>query len=1287
MQSDISETAAKLLSVDSSVRTLGEEVKDQADNRQRLTNWIRDNIGPNLEHIDARAAKKSDDDAARIMQQVKALLEAESHNNAIELRRARLEDKTSLTTELQALESRFRSLYEASIAEHSAHVETLFDSFKAEELKILEEKTADMAQKLQHLRGELVDIVERSVKTATKNFGDELAEERAQRMMEGNAEKQLITERLERVAHDTRVAASAEAMHVVTEALAKLDEDTADARLETAHRIQDLQRETERLRKALRCIAEEVNGLSEASAGNSDAETLRASLIPAMVLGGTNAEDVRLWLTGRGLGAYLAGLEQNGFLLNAQAFSLLDENVLDVVGVKLPGHRKALLVAALEMKKWLTATPQEREEMQKLKTVKAEKKQQCHRPSLFGQEEEEQEGKEGDEKRWREENEKIEKGRQERKMKLEKMKEEEETRKKELEESLEKSRKEVAAKEEALEKQMKDREEARLVAEHEHQERVMKELEEEKEKVKSEEVKEKEAHEAALAEQKKAAEGAKKREQIIAQAKAERERKEAEERQKEMDEAAKKLEGERHVLECETKKEVVTATSTTTSVAPQQQKEAQTPVKRPSLFDDDDDEEKEQQKAVAVPTQKPSQQQQSRPMPQPKKKEVVTVDDDKLLDEIETRTSNKEQLKKLVKPTPATATETPAKTSTPKKQQQQQHKNEAKAPVLEEKKKEEASHQNTEVHNEISAAEKKQPQQQQPRPSSPNTPAMVHKLSEHVAAQEPSATAVSSPVQAKKRALEAEEKKEEASLQKHEAHNETSAAEKKQSQQKPRSSSPAPAAAREEKDEKPLAQAVSSPPARHSALPVPPSHKTVVAAEPEAVAVVPPTQPAVVAEVEERERENEYEHIHEEEHEHHEQQSAGGSHKAVNAELVFSEELKETHSKVFTGTDPTTWFIAGYSGTRSTLSLYASGTGAVEELVGALVESSKEQPEVLYAYLRVLYGENERPKFIMITLVPDSLSGMAKAKANMHKPAVEAFLQYFHTYVNASSAEEVTPRLIEDKLRAAGGAHYGRGDGGGVCGGGEDFGSMKRMAAQNFSAKGAKILTAAKGPSVTGGHTIATSHEHHEEELSEEQEQHPQQATAISVPKNNKQEGQQSAKPKKEKKKSEPLNQQPQRKMTQSPAPEEPKPQHVAIPTPAAPVEGTPKVKPSDVAKMEKTEKNEGGAFLSEYQRKKQELLQHGTGETKGRPGSTASAMADEKKKKQAIVDILKDAGAIDDDGNVIALFGDVKSAASEAKIVGLEAVLNSMKQSGTVDFPGSSLDEDTIVTLLVAKK
>ena len=86
---------------------------------------------------------------------------------------------------------------------------------------------------------------------------------------------------------------------------------------------------------------------------------------------------------------------------------------------------------------------------------------------------------------------------------------------------------------------------------------------------------------------------------------------------------------------------------------------------------------------------------------------------------------------------------------------------------------------------------------------------------------------------------------------------------------------------------------------------------------------------------------------------------------------------------------------------------------------------SARRDEVLFAYVTVLYGDSRRVKNVLVTYVPDSLSGMKKARANMHKPAVEKFVQYFHTLVQATSPADVDVKTIMAKIKAAGGANYG----------------------------------------------------------------------------------------------------------------------------------------------------------------------------------------------------------------------------------------------------------------------
>jgi len=142
---------------------------------------------------------------------------------------------------------------------------------------------------------------------------------------------------------------------------------------------------------------------------------------------------------------------------------------------------------------------------------------------------------------------------------------------------------------------------------------------------------------------------------------------------------------------------------------------------------------------------------------------------------------------------------------------------------------------------------------------------------------------------------------------------------------------------------------------------------------------------------------------------------------------------------------PADWMLLRYDGQTNKLKVTNSGSGGFTEFVKYIVE------EPLYGYLRYTFGDTNRTKFIFVSYVPDKLNGLKKAKIAGHKPDVTAFIKYFHVEINALSRESLSAKNIEAKLRAAGGADYGSGKGGGTSGG-ENFGGVKANAA-NFYAK------------------------------------------------------------------------------------------------------------------------------------------------------------------------------------------------------------------------------------------
>jgi hypothetical protein len=168
--------------------------------------------------------------------------------------------------------------------------------------------------------------------------------------------------------------------------------------------------------------------------------------------------------------------------------------------------------------------------------------------------------------------------------------------------------------------------------------------------------------------------------------------------------------------------------------------------------------------------------------------------------------------------------------------------------------------------------------------------------------------------------------------------------------------------------------------------------------------------------------------------------AAGGS----NDECDLSDpQVTQVYEDVRDDNTETNWMLLGYGGSKKTLKVYGSGEGGLKDFVSKLPDN-----EVAYGYVRVIYGDSGRAKFVFVTYVPDTLSGLAKAKANMHKPSVDRFLKYFHIQVNATTASDLQEAVIQAKLHAAGGANYGTG--GAAPAGSENFGNIKNNAKSFF---------------------------------------------------------------------------------------------------------------------------------------------------------------------------------------------------------------------------------------------
>ncbi|KAI8975996.1 hypothetical protein BDB01DRAFT_853499 [Pilobolus umbonatus] len=103
--------------------------------------------------------------------------------------------------------------------------------------------------------------------------------------------------------------------------------------------------------------------------------------------------------------------------------------------------------------------------------------------------------------------------------------------------------------------------------------------------------------------------------------------------------------------------------------------------------------------------------------------------------------------------------------------------------------------------------------------------------------------------------------------------------------------------------------------------------------------------------------------------------------------------------------EPTDWLILGYNDTRNTISLYATGTKGLSEFRDNI------KNEILYGFVRV------DDRFILITYVPDNVSGVRRARALVHSRSVASILELSHAQFTASSLSDLSDNNIRTRLK------------------------------------------------------------------------------------------------------------------------------------------------------------------------------------------------------------------------------------------------------------------------------
>jgi len=137
-----------------------------------------------------------------------------------------------------------------------------------------------------------------------------------------------------------------------------------------------------------------------------------------------------------------------------------------------------------------------------------------------------------------------------------------------------------------------------------------------------------------------------------------------------------------------------------------------------------------------------------------------------------------------------------------------------------------------------------------------------------------------------------------------------------------------------------------------------------------------------------------------------------------SADLTDS-SVVECYMRVRNDQDPLVWFILGYAqNSQNKLIVIASGDKDFDEMKSNLIE------DACFMYINYKFGDTQRSKFLYMTYVPDSLGGLKKSRVVGHRPAVEKLLKYIHLQWHVLDKSEMTTKVLNEKLLAAGGANY-----------------------------------------------------------------------------------------------------------------------------------------------------------------------------------------------------------------------------------------------------------------------
>mmetsp|Transcript_47633 Transcript_47633/g.113403 ORF Transcript_47633/g.113403 Transcript_47633/m.113403 type:complete len:221 (-) Transcript_47633:21-683(-) len=136
--------------------------------------------------------------------------------------------------------------------------------------------------------------------------------------------------------------------------------------------------------------------------------------------------------------------------------------------------------------------------------------------------------------------------------------------------------------------------------------------------------------------------------------------------------------------------------------------------------------------------------------------------------------------------------------------------------------------------------------------------------------------------------------------------------------------------------------------------------------------------------------------------------------------LDFGEECKAAVADCRKDSSPTNWAAFMYEG-KNKLVLRNTGSAGFAEF-----KESCPDDQCTWAFLRMTAGDQEskRAKFVVIQYNGPSLGGMAKSRAGVQKPEIEAAIGQHHVFFFADGPSDLLEEDVMEKITKSAGANY-----------------------------------------------------------------------------------------------------------------------------------------------------------------------------------------------------------------------------------------------------------------------